>query len=322
VPGSAQQQQQGQVDSQGLTLVDLLSMKVRLLIAQSECCLQCRQQEGLEAGHAAAMDALTLALSPEVKPRSNLPALAHRQVARCMVAEGMAAEGEAAYRQGVAGGDAVSVLELAALLQRQGRSGEASQLLQGHWEQQQQHHKRGGLLRSSMLAQTLLLMQQQELEQAKAVALAAMQRAAASKEATPFANQMIAAHITLQQASAAAPDAAAQGGPDTRKALLQEARKFAGWAIKSATALPGPSGRTGAGIAAAVLASIEMQRGAVNKAADALAMSLASWEGAVPGEVLLMAAMLTGEAAAARKAVHAAPWLGAAWQLVADLAQL
>jgi hypothetical protein len=178
-----------------------------------------------------------------------------------------------------------------------------------------------------MLAQTLLLMQQQELEQAKSVALAAMQRAAASKEATPFANQMMAAHITLQQASAAAAAAAAdaaaaQEGPDTRKALLQEARKFAGWAIKSATALPGPSGRTGAGIAAAVLASIEMQRGAVNKAADALAMSLASWEGAVPGEVLLMAAMLTGEASAARKAVHASPWLTQAWQLVADLAQL
>jgi hypothetical protein len=80
-------------------------------------------------------------------------------------------------------------------------------------------------------------------------------------------------------------------------------------------ALPGSSGMSAAGAAAAVLAEVERRRGQVVKAGEALQMSSASWWPApVPGEVMVAVGQLTGEGRAAAQGVHVAPWLKQGWE--------
>ena len=336
-------QTQPSLDSEGLSLGELLTMRVRLLVSISESHLRSRRAGGLEAGHQAAMEALTLALSPSSRGLKLAP-LAQRQVARAMAAEGMVSEAEMGYRQALMGGDTVAVLELAMLLQERGRGREALPLLKGTWQPlassvlsgvgekgvggQEVGVGGGEMLESLMLVQGLLLLKQRDWEGAKGLVLGeGMKVAGVVKDYAPVAAQLIAADAALHQAAAAEGAAAADGGGGMEgtggggggcgevKAALQEARRWASAAIKSAMALPGSSGMSAAGVAAAVLAEVERRRGQLGKAGDALQMSSASWWPApVPGEVMVAVGQLTGEGGWAAKGVHVAPWLKQGWE--------
>lgn len=305
-------------------LEELLDVKVRLMVAVSECHQHSRQPGCHESAHQWAMDALGAAMAAGGVGT----ATAHRQVGRMLALEGMTAQAEMAYRQAVVasgGAAAGAVLELAKLLAGQGRQQEAAQLLHGIWEGAAAAEGAAGgtpgageqaaavagpgphFVEVAALEEALLLADLGQVEAARAAAAAGLRLAAAAGDSAPAAAELVSATVALQ-AAAAAP---AEGSRN----LLLEARWAASSAAKSGMALPGTVGTAAAGIGAAVLAQAELARNKPEKAYDAIGMSFGAWvDQAVPAQVLVAAGELTGQVADCAAAVHTAPWLEEGWE--------
>ncbi|KAF6252995.1 hypothetical protein COO60DRAFT_1704042 [Scenedesmus sp. NREL 46B-D3] len=309
-------------------LQELQEVKVRLMVAVSECHQHSRLADCQDEAQEWAMDALAAAMAAGGVAAPT----AHRQVGRMLALRGMVTEAEMAYRQAVAGSGsggaaAGAVLELAKLLAGHGRQQEAAALLHGIWE--------GGaaalaaatgagadpaaeaaaagvsgpgpqFVEASALEEALLLADLGQWEAARAAAAAGLRLAGAAGDAAPAAADLVMATVALQ-AAAAAP------GEGSRNLLL-EARWAASSAAASGMALPGTVGTAAAGIGAAVLAQVELARSKPEKAYDAIGMSFGAWvDQAVPAQVLLAAGELTGQVTDCAAAVHTAPWLEEGW---------
>jgi len=128
---------------------------------------------------------------------------------------------------------------------------------------------------------------------------------------------MPAAHLL----GAAAALAAAQQLPQPDRNLLLEARWSANAAVRAATSLPGTSGMSAAGVAAALLARVEVLRGKPDRACAAMSLALSVWERrGVPGWLLAQAGALAGDVRMCAAAVHADPCNAAAWEVLRGLA--
>ncbi|WIA30388.1 hypothetical protein OEZ86_000474 [Tetradesmus obliquus] len=312
-----------------LAHAELQDVKVRLMVAISECHQHSRMPDCQDAAQHWAMDALAAAMAAGGVGAST----AHRQVGRMLALRGMVTEAEMAYRQAVTGSGsggaaAGAVLELAKLLTGHGRQQEAAALLHGIWEgaaaaltsatdagaELPAAAAAAGVLgpgpqflEASALEEALLLADLGQWEAARAAAAAGLRLAGAAGDAAPAAAELVTATVALQ-AAAAAP------GEGSRNLLL-EARWAASSAARSGMALPGTVGTAAAGIGAAVLAQVELARNKPEKAYDAIGMSFGAWvDQAVPAQVLLAAGELTGQVTDCAAAVHTAPWLEEGWE--------
>lgn len=310
-------------------LQELQDVKVRLMVAISECHQHSRMPDCQDAAQHWAMDALAAAMAAGGVGAST----AHRQVGRMLALRGMVTEAEMAYRQAVTGSGsggaaAGAVLELAKLLAGHGRQQEAATLLHGIWEgaaaaltsatdagaELPAAAAAAGVLgpgpqflEASALEEALLLADLGQWEAARAAAAAGLRLAGAAGDAAPAAAELVTATVALQ-AAAAAP------GEGSRNLLL-EARWAASSAARSGMALPGTVGTAAAGIGAAVLAQVELARNKPEKAYDAIGMSFGAWvDQAVPAQVLLAAGELTRQVTDCAAAVHTAPWLEEGWE--------
>ncbi|WIA10335.1 hypothetical protein OEZ85_010527 [Tetradesmus obliquus] len=310
-------------------LQELQDVKVRLMVAISECHQHSRMPDCQDAAQHWAMDALAAAMAAGGVGAST----AHRQVGRMLALRGMVTEAEMAYRQAVTGSGsggaaAGAVLELAKLLAGHGRQQEAAALLHGIWEgaaaaltsatdagaELPAAAAAAGVLgpgpqflEASALEEALLLADLGQWEAARAAAAAGLRLAGAAGDAAPAAAELVTATVALQ-AAAAAP------GEGSRNLLL-EARWAASSAARSGMALPGTVGTAAAGIGAAVLAQVELARNKPEKAYDAIGMSFGAWvDQAVPAQVLLAAGELTRQVTDCAAAVHTAPWLEEGWE--------
>ncbi|KAF8069413.1 SKI3 [Scenedesmus sp. PABB004] len=302
----------------------LQEVRVRLMVAVSECAQHSRLPGCHDDARTWAMDALSAALGAGGVGT----ATAHRQVGRMLALEGMAAQAEMAYRQAVTasgGAAAGAVLELAKLLAGQGRQAEAVELLHGIWGA-----AAGGLagdgasaapaaggggggdalgpgstfVEAAALEEALLLAELGQWDAARAAAAEGLRLARASGDTAPAAAELVTASVALAAAIAAAPPGA---DADAARPLLLEARWAASGAAKSGMALPGNVGISAAGIGAAVLAAVELARGKLQKAYEAIGMSFGAWvDQAVPAAVLVAAGGLTGEVSDCAAALTAA----------------
>ncbi|GBF94747.1 hypothetical protein Rsub_07630 [Raphidocelis subcapitata] len=317
---------------------ELQCVRARMLAGESESHLHsrlpgCRDAarssahaavEAAAAAQAAAAAAGAGAAAGDAGGPAAAAALAQRQSARVLAAEGRTADAEAAYRRAASLGDGCSQLELARLLSGAGRGDAAAALLgalrgDGDGGGGDDDGDAARPVVGAALEEALLLASLSDLAGARAAAAAALSSAEARSSggrAAAAAAHAVTAEVALAQGRATLPEFA--------KNLLLEARHHAGAAAKLALALPGDRGLAAAGTAGALLAAAEVARGRPDRAVEHLTAALAALGeagGRVPAGVWALAGDVLGDATAWGRAVHTDPaGCRAAWQRLREAA--
>jgi superkiller protein 3 len=290
--------------------------RARIEVCASECLLHHRGGGGggasLEAAAAAAAAALELARASGSAAEQ---AAAHRQVARCHWAAGGAEAAERACRaaMGVAAGAdarAAGAAELASLLEASGRGDAAAQVLADEAVGAEP------LRRQQLLLQrTLLLLRlgrpdaAREASNAAAVAVAEAATAGGGSSVQALLLAQGAVALSQAQAQAAGGASASANEASGAAALLGEARRALSESLQA-------GGARGEGVAArALLAQAEAAGGLRRREERAAAHAAAALRRAprpVPSDLLGVLGQATGSRRLCARAVHAAPWSGAA----------